>query len=49
MNKLDINNDHINQKTILNVIDKEDMCETLDKLTNICDNDKKGMLGYIMF
>ncbi|KAF7389243.1 hypothetical protein HZH66_010380 [Vespula vulgaris] len=41
MNKLDINNDHINQKTILNVIDKEDMCETLDKLTNICDNDKK--------
>lgn len=49
MNKLDINNDHINQKTILNVIDKEDICETLDKLTNICDNDKKGMLGHSMF
>ncbi|XP_047359772.1 uncharacterized protein LOC124953024 isoform X3 [Vespa velutina] len=41
MNKLDLNNDHINQKTILNVIDKEDICET-EKLVNISDNDKKN-------
>ncbi|KAL2723992.1 spindle pole body component 110-like [Vespula squamosa] len=41
MNKSDINNDHINQKTIVNVIDKEDIYEALDKLPNICDNDKK--------
>ncbi|XP_043504928.1 putative leucine-rich repeat-containing protein DDB_G0290503 [Polistes fuscatus] len=41
MNKLDINNDNINQNTIINVNNKEDLRETLDKLTNICENDKK--------